>query len=54
MSANFVGFMVSFSLLLAFGDGTFNKVKLTGKYQVAHKEYHIKLNECAVSVFYPM
>jgi len=51
---NTFGFFVSFTLFLAFGDGTFSKVKLTGAYQVGHKEYHIKKNECAVSVFYPL
>ena len=32
IAINCLGFLISFSLFVAFGDGTFSKIKLTGKY----------------------
>lgn len=51
---NGFGFLLSVSLFLAYGDGTFAKCEITGKFQVGHKVYHVKKNECAVSVWYPI
>jgi len=51
---NTFGLLISVSLFLLFGDGTFSKLHLTGKYQVGFQKFHTMKSECAVSVFYPI
>lgn len=46
----FFGILVS----ILYGEGNFNRLELTGRYEVGHKEIYISKTGNAVSVFYPM
>ena len=37
-----------------YGDGNFKKLKMVGKYQVGHREFHTTKSGLAVSCYYPM
>lgn len=39
---------------ILFGEATFDRLKLTGPFQVGHKDIHISSTGNAISVFYPM
>ena len=41
-------------MTLLFGEGNFNRLKLSGPFEVGHKDIHISSSGNAVSVFYPM
>ena len=45
--------MASVLLLLAFGDSDFSRVKLTGPFQVGHRDIRTKFGN-EVSVYYPV
>jgi len=46
----FAGILIT----ILFGEGDFAKVKLTGPFEVGHKDIHITGTGNAISVFYPM
>ena len=48
----FLGLAIAFSII--FGEGNFNGVKMTGPFEVGHKEFYSKKDGTMVSVWYPM
>lgn len=48
--------VIFFGILTAilYGEANFNRVTLTGPFEVGHKDIHISKTGNAVSVFYPM
>lgn len=52
----FLCIVIFFGILVTilFGEANFNRLVLTGPYEVGHKDLHISSTGNAVSVFYPM
>ena len=46
----FLGILVT----ILFGEANFERLKLTGPFEVGHKDIHISHTGNAISVFYPM
>ena len=48
--------VIFFGILMTilFGEANFNRLILTGPYEVGHKNMHISSTGNAISVFYPM
>ena len=55
MGVNVFGLVIGLLFLHVYGTGDLSRVKLIGdNFKVGYKEYHVRQNGCAVSVFYPI
>ena len=55
MVSNLIPLVIGLAILILYGNGDLSRTKQTlgGNFKVGFTEYHVKVNGCAVSVFYP-